>query len=81
MKRGTEAASRIIVAGLGAVLCGGVLADEATLEFAGGTSHRTAFVATDVTLPGTSDFTWETWVKPTDVEPTERWIPGWVTVS
>ena len=48
----------VAVAGLNAVLCGSAFADEATLVFAGGTSYKTAFVATDVTLPGTSDFTW-----------------------
>ena len=66
----------MLIAGLNAVMCGSAFADEATLVFAGGTSYKTAFVATDVTLPGTSDFTWDAWVKPTDVELAENRIMG-----
>ncbi|MBR0505116.1 MAG: hypothetical protein IJJ84_06885, partial [Kiritimatiellae bacterium] len=78
MFRQVMSTSRMLVAiaGLNAVFCGGILADEATLAFVGGTSHKTAFVATDVTLPGTSDFTWDAWVKPTDVELAENRIMG-----
>ena len=66
----------VAVAWLNAVLCGNAFADEATLVFAGGASYKTAFVATDVALPGTSDFTWEAWVKPADVTLTENRIMG-----
>ena len=72
----SKARSRVLVAGLSAVLCGGALASEATLVFAGGTSQKTAFVATDVSLSGTSDFTWEAWVKPSDVTLGENRIMG-----
>ena len=78
MIRQVKATGRMIllITGLNAVLCGDAFADEATLVFAGGTSHKTAFVATDVALPGASDFTWEGWVKPTDVELAENRIMG-----
>ena len=66
----------VAVAGLNAVLCGSAFADEATLVFAGGASHKTAFVATDVALPGASDFTWEGWVKPANVTLAENRIMG-----
>lgn len=66
----------MLIAGLNAVMCGSAFAAEATLVFTGGASHKTAFVATDVTLPGASDFTWEACVKSADVTLAENRIMG-----
>lgn len=51
--------------GLMAFLCGGAFA-EPCIVFTPGTepnAHVQEFIATDVTLAGDSDFTWEAWVK------------------
>lgn len=54
------------------------LADENVVTFSptGSSTHTTEYVASDVSLPGASDFTWEAWVKPSDLTLAENRIMG-----
>ena len=54
------------------------LADENVVTFSptGPSTHTTEYVASDVSLPGASDFTWEAWVKPSDLTLAENRIMG-----
>lgn len=77
MQMKTRTMTKLFAAAAAAGLALGLHAETA-LTFAPLAANRQTqdYVATDVTLPGDGDFTWEAWVKPSDVSLAENRLLG-----